>query len=645
MGKNDAAMMKNDNVIIQKQTIIDKIVHFVFYFMVGVIPHIYRYMEVVPAESEKVFFHEPVYADLYVYAKSKAFLFCTAVLLVIFIYQIVTKKIKFIWDWTAKGTALFAGIVVASSIMSEYQDIVYWGAKDRYEGMWVWLAYLAVFTMMRYYGRDRKFVNTLTQVFVISASVMAVIATMQIFGYDLYTQGFLKWLAFPKNMASHLEDFIRVNITNLGAVGALYNSNYYGVYAGMGAILALDYTFREGKKYLAYLPMFLILYGSMIASRSEAALLGFAVAMFMWMLVRTDEVWKKKWITLAIVAFAFGVDRYISGQLVTGQDRTAQIIYYLIFAGIVFGIIGHFILRVEKIRNFVHRHSLAFAILAVFVVFAGVNGGIWLIGDTSEYKALKDISIVDNSIYIESFYKNGSPYRTFTVKFFDDYIDVYDSTNNLITPELENNKFRYVIEGVNYYFYIEKYSNGILLRSLVDFMPISFFYDGEVIKYVNAYGQLSDIEKPDYIKFYYNRGSAYSFRGYIWSGYLSTMFNNLFLGYGEDTYAIVFPQNDVVSKFNYYAQQWGMLVDKPHSMYIGIFFSFGILAIILFISCISYMLQKYFKFITINEEIVDINVVSLFILIVLVFVSGVFNDSVIPIMLNLFIFSGAWLRF
>ncbi len=66
-------------------------------------------------------------------------------------------------------------------------------------------------------------------------------------------------------------------------------------------------------------------------------------------------------------------------------------------------------------------------------------------------------------------------------------------------------------------------------------------------------------------------GSA---RGYIWSRSLPLLRHTLFTGFGPDTFAMVFPQQDLTGKFRVYGTT-DMLVDKVHNGFLQIALSTG----------------------------------------------------------------------
>jgi O-Antigen ligase len=72
-------------------------------------------------------------------------------------------------------------------------------------------------------------------------------------------------------------------------------------------------------------------------------------------------------------------------------------------------------------------------------------------------------------------------------------------------------------------------------------------------------------------------GSA---RGYIWSRSLPLLKRTLLTGYGPDTFAMVFPQQDLVGKFRVYGTT-DMVVDKVHNLFLQTALNTGVLSALL----------------------------------------------------------------
>jgi O-antigen ligase len=609
----------------QSPSLIDFLGQWIIYIMIGVIPHIYYYTGYKTKPSELKYFHDEYYADLYMLAKSRVFLVLSVALLCIFLYQVFSKRIEFIKDKINIGAGIFAAIVILSSVMSEYQDMVYWGAKDRHEGMWVWLAYVSLFVISRHYGKNKEFVNNTLKVFVYSASIMGVFGLMQMFGYDIYTEGPLRWLCFPMEIAANIEMYMTSNTTDTLIVGALYNSNYYGVYMAMAALSALSFSIsEEGKRQWILLGLGVINYGAMIASGSEAALLGFAAALFLYAFYYGQELWRNKKLLIAEILSFVLMDRSIRLIMEISSSSNANYIYMLLFLFTILGVFLSWILvKYEIVVRIFKKYSLLISILVLLFAIVVFNVIYGLIPVKSNLNRLEDFQITNNELYFE--YDDGDE---ILIKCMPDKIVVFDGKGNLLETYLDGNNqmsFRSVQRKhvIDIKYYIEGYA-----LDFVSPLSGSFFYDGESVYYYDSYKNICNIDYPNRSNYYYNKGETFSTRGYIWSVYLPIAQENMLFGNGLDTYMNIFPQNDYIGKSNYLTYRLNMIIDKPHSTYIMILVSTGLMGIFVVSGLIIYMFKN--QVMAIDR---DYSFKIHFFLVVCILVAGIFNDSVIPITL------------
>lgn len=632
-------MIRKTSLNAENKNLIDSIGYLILYIMVGFIPHIYKYMPFKVAESESIYFKEEMYADLYMLGKSRVFLGLTLLLLGVFVYQLAKKHFVFIKDKITIVTGLFAGIVLISSFMSGYQDLVYLGAKDRFEGMWVWLAYLVVFTVARHYGMHEGFVDRLLKVFVFSASIMAVFGLMQVFGYDIYTAGPLRWLCFPKEIASNMTDFMVTNMTEAGAVGAMFNSNYFGVYVGLSALVALGIAFLTEKRNGVFLALAVLLYGAMIASKSEAALLGFALALFLFMLGYGNRVWQKKLYLGIMVLAAVIMDRFLAMNLLYGQSGNALWIYLIMITGLIIGLTISRFVEVKTLElKILGKYSAVLSLVAIMLVAITINYGIGVVGSDESKIDISKIEYSQNILMLEN-----SDGTSLSVEILKTGLNAYDQDMTLLQPEVTNeNVLSYTVGNLRYTFVVNNYDNGVLLSFKT---PISLhvFYDGTTMTYVNPASGFGQIEMPDRINYYYEHGSAFTNRAYIWSTYLPMASKHLVAGQGLDTYVPGFPQNDYFGKATFYASGDNMIIDKPHSIYIDVLFTMGIVGLMTLMGFAFAVGKEYFEFIALGEENQS-NGALVLIGLVMLLVAGIFNDSTIPLTLLMSCFGGMGLR-
>lgn len=155
----------------------------------------------------------------------------------------------------------------------------------------------------------------------------------------------------------------------------------------------------------------------------------------------------------------------------------------------------------------------------------------------------------------------------------------------------------------------------------------------EMIHYRTADPMLP--ENADHIGFE-GKEQLGSSRGYIWSRTLPLLKNCLIKGYGADTFTYVFPQNDVLAKYYSYSQfnaGFYITVDKPHNMYLQMFYSNGLIALIAFLVIVVFYLVDCFRLYALRREYRREQTMGAAIMLGVVgyLTAGLFNDSVVSV--------------
>lgn len=138
-----------------------------------------------------------------------------------------------------------------------------------------------------------------------------------------------------------------------------------------------------------------------------------------------------------------------------------------------------------------------------------------------------------------------------------------------------------------------------------------------------------------------NSQSLASFRGYIWSRTLPIMKENILIGTGPDTYALVFPTYDVIGMVNSF-NETAFAVDKPHNMYMQMWVQTGMVSLLIFLAINILYMIGFMKTYQIFEEKSYLRYLSigLFCGIFAYLVTGIANDSVVPVATIYWIFLG-----
>ncbi|MEH6908925.1 O-antigen ligase family protein, partial [Neobacillus drentensis] len=125
-------------------------------------------------------------------------------------------------------------------------------------------------------------------------------------------------------------------------------------------------------------------------------------------------------------------------------------------------------------------------------------------------------------------------------------------------------------------------------------------------------------------------------RGYIWKQAISLILEKPILGYGLDTFAFHFPQNDVniVKAFGGFT-----IIDKPHSMYLGIAFGAGVFGLISYLLMIASPIIKSLIYFYKGKEFNPFILAIVFALFAYL-LQSIVNDSVIGYSVIFFVFLG-----
>ena len=129
-----------------------------------------------------------------------------------------------------------------------------------------------------------------------------------------------------------------------------------------------------------------------------------------------------------------------------------------------------------------------------------------------------------------------------------------------------------------------------------------------------------------------NKERLGSGRGFIWSRSLPILKDTFITGYGPDTFALYFPQNDFIGKLKTFGNVL-QIVDKPHNLYLQIAINTGLVSLLAVLSLfIFYFISsiKLYWQIELNDTytIVGFGVLVAFTGYI---TTGFFNDSVISV--------------
>lgn len=517
--------------------------------------------------------------DFFNYYKAMWLIGCAIIASAIFLVRMYMRKLELKKSNIYIPLGIYCGFIIISALMSEYKDIAFMGFTDRSEGMLVLLSYLLLCFATFNFVNSEKAIKWIIYSLAGSALIIGGIGCFQYLGHDFFTTSFGRHLILPKaheDMAETLTFQFGKNRTYT----TLFNPNYVASYVVLVLPVLTSILFFVKNifaKAVSALALIVVLF-SLVGSESRA---GFGATL----------------ITVVLLIFAF---------------RKNVIKHYKIIiiglASLAVLFVGFNALSGWRITNSI-KHTISRTIT-----------GLKLEEDKTY---IKDISIEKNVMII--MYNSGNlaiANKNGSVSFYDDKgkplsIKLDKKTYHIQDERYKDVSFSLTKEGAiqlfigNKMLYVYNLKEGIRIAGITGKPDV-----------------IHSIEKVGF------KGKEMFFdgRGYIWSRTIPLLKKSFFIGYGPDTYAIEFPQNDYVGKLNSFSTIF-QLVDKPHNLYLGIGVSSGVLSLIAFLIAIGiYLIMGIKLYIKGNySTLKEVTGVCILISVVGYCLVGIFNDSTVTV--------------
>ncbi len=552
-------------------------------FVITIVPLIVfmKLVNLSPIEV-KNWYGEPTYTDFFNYYKSQWLIIGTVMAVIFYLVHSLIKGFELKKSFFYIPTAIYAALIILSTIFSKNPQIALKGFVARYEGMMALLCYLALMVITYNLVRHESQIKFLLGALLVSASVIGVIGVFQFVGLDLFRSTFGKQLILPE--AFHqAADGLSFRFEKNAVYSTFSNTNYIGSYMALLIPLAFVSIFYLKKPYLkagsALLTTILII--NLFGSRSRAGLVGLGVSVLLAIILFRKAIFKRKLlvaiVTGALIILFFGMNYVLKGAL---TDR----------------ILSEFTQDSKNEVQFFDLQDILMDEKSVSIVSATET----LVIKMSEESRLYFYNAEDKALEYDMT-DNADDSRTiaFTDPQYKDYGLVLKG--NVITINHKQAQFK--------------------LRGTED----SFKLIG-----ING-DETNEIEKPASFGFAGNErlGSA---RGYIWSRSLPMLKKAVLVGYGPDTYAIEFPQNDYIGKIRAYGTAQ-MVVDKPHDLYLQIALNTGALSLIIVLALWGFYVVQSIKLYTknIDNSFLSLSGATIFIAVCGYLAAGFFNDSVVGV--------------
>ena len=561
----------------------------------AVVPLIVHYKKIELSEVAASYWIRDYNTDFFSYYKM-VFLLGFSLLALISFYIYYKKEAGEKLKKTAYYYPIFIYLIMIllATFFSRAQLTSLQGFPDRYEGMPVLIAYLLILVITINLFNNRQQFEFLLTGLLTSAVIIAMIGLSQFFGYDFFANVLGQRLILPGREFAELSTAMDFRFAGRNILFAtFYNPNYAGSYFSMLLMLStVLYFFAESRKRIFFLTISSsFIFAAWLGSLSRAGILGAMVS------------------TLVVAV--------ILNKKILGKYK--KVLFLLLIFLVIF-----------TIMDIYTDGSLRREFLSL-----GTETQLAFQGEEAEIEELKSengyLHFKTEEEYLRFGFERDNDFQLIVLNESDEKLDY-----SLSQLEEEQGYFKFDDpELAAYRFKVQESADN-------DNQILEFKYGNKTAEFIYASklngffilgmrNNIYPLEEVESLGFEGKEMLA-SKRGYIWSRTLPLIIEKPLLGYGPDTYAIFFPQHDVVGKFKYFNRS-KIIVDKPHNMYLQIGFNTGLISLaavlILFGSYFMRNLKLYFtsKFDNYYTEI-GLAFLAAF---TAYAVAGFFNDSVVSV--------------
>lgn len=481
---------------------------------------------------------------------------------------------------------------ILSTMMADHKKIATQGFVERYEGVYVLLAYMIIVFVVINIVEGKKHIKMILGVIFISAAIIGIIGLLQYMGYDIWNTDIGRKMILPSKY-----DYSKVELklaTNKGMIySTLYHYNYVGSYMAMlfpmTFILFLLSKKKKVKVIMLILTILMLL--NLFACGSRAGVVGSIFAMIvMIIMLRKYAIKHMKKLAILCVVFMIillGVDKASNNQILN-RVRTLKDNIQLLMKG--------------------SNKTETEAKLNIPLRNVTIDGNV--------------ASIITTTETLEMVLESGE-------------LSFKDGANGTLQINYDEAKNEIIVMDDRYKQYqlsLSKLNGQTVIMLNKESIKLFFLLGEKEINLINQVGKKIRLQPTEMWGFEGKERLASS-RGYIWSRSIPLLKETILLGHGPDTFAAYFPQNDFKGKmYAYYGDMW-QLVDKPHDFYLQTAINTGVISLLALITLfVLYFIDSIKIY---NRREVDdfyyMTGLSCFIAVCGYLGAAIFNDSVVSV--------------
>jgi O-antigen ligase len=527
-----------------------------------------------------------IHFDVFSYYKLVCLIFLTVMILIMFLIKLYKKTLKIKKLKLYIPMFAYLLLVIVSTMLSSYKQISILGFVERYEGLLAIISYILLTYMTINLTEEESSVKFLIFSLLFSALLIGTIGLMQYLGYNIFENHLIKSLIVPEKYSQYKSQ-VQFNVNKESSIyTTLYHYNYVGTYMSMLFPLStvLFIFERNIKTKVLFGLISSLTFFNLIGSQSRAGLFAVVISIiFVSIMIR--KLILKRWKILIVTLISLIAIVFTLGSVINND----------------FG-----------------KRALT--------MFQGISNN-----DKKESFELKDIKLNGREIAIDTSDKlfkvvlTDEGKMTFIGNNGENLSIIFNSEDNSIN--FNNKDYR------DYKVVIKQIGDLPIISIIRKELSLNFTLQNNEFKYYDIKGKGNIVELKPVEKFgFEGKEKMGSARGYIWSRSIPLIKNTVIIGYGPDSFALVFPQYDYVGKFNAY-RTVDVVVDKPHNMYLNTALSTGVISLLALLLVFAMYVYSSFKayFNSSFQTAYEVYGLAIFGAVCSYITVGMFNDSVISV--------------
>ncbi|WP_019851357.1 O-antigen ligase [Desulfitobacterium sp. PCE1] len=561
-------------------------------FVVALLPLIV-YLKVMPLEGASYDYWVGTMEnyDFFSYYKGIGLLIAASFSMAILLIRVFQSKQNLLnQDFKPYYIALgvYVLLIIGSTLTSEYLAVSLTGFPDRYEGLYVLIAYTVLFFATTALVTRENHVKYLVNSLLVGALLLSVIGLLQFVGLDIFKTGLGKSLILPGEYMS-IADELEFSFDKYTIYATLFHYNYVGSYGALVFPLCLALFILSGDKpfKVAMAGMTGLLGIMVIGSNARSGIVGVALALVVLLICLNKIILKYKKTAALSLVLLLGI--FLGLNQLSGGFIESRISSLITDAKVLLGVEE----RVEPGAESIPLKE---------VTIDGTHCSVITATETLSFD-----------------FKNGA-------------LSFFDENNDRIEAFFENNKIQFLDDAYqDYNLTFGNFNDQLSMQLIKGDIFLMFALEPDKVALIDNKGNEVSMEPVEAWGFegHERLGSS---RGYIWSRSLPLLKDTLILGTGPDTFAIAFPQHDITGKMYAYGNMWE-IVDKPHNLYLQIAINTGVVSLLAFLFLVGYYIYRSFRLYLFNSfdtSLAQVGV-GVFAGIVGYLGAGVFNDSVVSV--------------